>query len=194
MSEYSILLVDDEPEIVKQFARALKSEKYNVDTAYSGEEAWEKYQQRYYDVVIVDWLLEKMNGMELLQKIDAIHPFAKVIMITAFGDEQTAIEAHHFHAFDYLKKPVDMDELLKKVKEAINRKDGVIAALENWVETHPDDAVRPLKATLSGKDGNQVWSAKEILEEIKSNSERGKQEYQKLIQLTIDLLTRGRVQ
>ena len=194
MSQGTILLVDDEPEIVEQYARALRSEGYEVDTAFSGEEAWEKYQARYYDVVIADWRMGKMNGLELLHNIDQMHPFAKVIIITGFGDESTAIEAHHYHAFDYLKKPVDIDELLNKVQEAIQRKDGVIAAIEDWVATHPEESSEPLKATLSEAQGVQVWSAKDILEEIKSNTERGRQEYRKLIKLTIDLLTRGRIQ
>ena len=114
-------------------------------------------------------------------------------MITAFGDEQTAIDAHHYHAFDYLKKPVDLNVLIDKVNEAIQRKDGIISALEDWVTTHPEESKRPMKATLSGKSDNQVWSAKDILDEIKGNTKRGRQEYHKLIQLTIDLLTRGRI-
>ena len=194
MSQGTILLVDDEPEIVEQYARALRSEGYEVDTAFSGEEAWEKYQARYYDVVIADWRMGKMNGLELLHNIDQMHPFAKVIIITAFGKKSTAIEAHHYHAFDYLEKPVDIDELLNKVQEAIQRKDGVIAAIEDWVAKHPEEAAQPLKATLSEAQKVQVWSAKDILDEIKSNTERGKKEYRKLIQLTIDLLTRGRIQ
>ncbi|MBM3237438.1 response regulator [Candidatus Poribacteria bacterium] len=194
MSQETILLVDDEQEIVEQYARALKSGGYEVDTAFSGEEAWDKYQARYYDVVIADWVMEKMNGSALLRKIDQMHPFAKVIIITGFSDKSKAIEAHHYHAFDYLEKPIDMDELLNKVQEAIQRKDGVIAALEDWVATHPEEASQPLKATLSEEQEVQVWSAKEILEEIKRNTERGRQEYQNLVQLTIDLLTRGRIQ
>ena len=189
MSKGTILLVDDEPEIVEQFERALKREGYDVDTAFSGEEGWKKYQSRYYDVVLVDWRMGKMSGLDLLREIDQMHPFAKVIMITAYGDESTAIEAHHYHAFDYLRKPIDIDELLSKVREAIQRKDGVINAIEDWVATHPEESSRPLKGTLSG----QVWSAKEILEEIKNNTERGRKECRKLLQLTIDLLTRGKV-
>ena len=93
MSQRTILLVDDEPEIVEQFERALKREGYEVDTAFSGEEGWEKYQSRYYDVVLVDWRMGKMSGLDLLHQIDQAHPpSAKVIMITAHGDESTSIE------------------------------------------------------------------------------------------------------
>jgi len=188
-----ILIVDDESQILRQFARALEREGYTVDTALSGEEGWNKYSGQYYDVVLADWKMDKMNGMELLEKIDNIHPHGKVIMITAFGDEQTAIDAHHRHAFDYLKKPVDMNFLISKVREALNRKDGIITALEKWVETHPDESEKPMKAVFSPDGSQQVWNAREILEEIRGNTERGQKEYQKLVQLTVDLLSRGRI-
>jgi DNA-binding NtrC family response regulator len=192
MSQGKILVVDDEADILEEFERAL-TKYYSVDTAYSGEEGWEKYQHNYYDVVFVDWKMDKMNGMQLLEKIDQKYPFSKVIMITAFGDEDTAVEAHHHHAFDYLRKPIRRDKLLQTVEEAMLRKDGVISALEDWVITHPKEADYPQKATFSSDGGAQVWSAKNVLEEIKRNTTRGKQEYQKLIQLTVDLLTRGKI-
>nr|VFK58849.1 MAG: Response regulator receiver domain-containing protein [Candidatus Kentron sp. UNK]VFK68601.1 MAG: Response regulator receiver domain-containing protein [Candidatus Kentron sp. UNK] len=107
MNEVKVLIVDDEEDIAQGFERTLKREGYHVEQAYSGEEAWEKYQRQYFDVVLSDWKMGKMNGMDLLEKIDGNAPRSRVIMITAFGDEDSAIEAHHRHAFDYLKKPVD---------------------------------------------------------------------------------------
>ncbi len=191
MNKGKILLIDDEPEILAEFERALKSEGYLVDTALSGEEGWEKYQETYYDVVVTDWKMGEMNGLELLNKIDRTDAYAKVIIITGFGDEDTAIEAHHYHAFDYIKKPVDREDLLSRVEEAVRRKDGVISALEEWVASHPEEAKRPLKGTLSG---TKIWSPKDVLDEIKRKTERGRHEYQKIIQLTMDLLKRGRVE
>ncbi len=193
MSRGMVLLIDDEQEIVEQCSRALRSEGYEVDTASNGKEGWERYQTRYYDVVVADWRMPDMDGLELLQNIDRMHPFAKVIIITAFGDEEFKRIVTSAHAFGYLEKPVDIDKLLSKVEEAVQRGDGVIAALENWVETHPEEASRPIKATFSEAREGHFWSAKEILDEIKGNTERGREEYQKLIQLTIDLLTRGKI-
>lgn len=187
MSQGTILLVDDDPQIKEGFGDSLESEGYTVDTAYSGEEGWEKYQKRYYDLVITG-LMQKIDGMELLKKIDNTYPFSKVIMITAYRDEQTVIEAHHYHPFDYLIKPVDIKDLLQVVKEAMQRRDGIITAMEDWVETHPEESTKPLKAVE-----DQVWSAKDALDEIKSNTERGRQEYQKIINLTVHLLTRGKI-
>jgi hypothetical protein len=83
---------------------------------------------------------------------------------------------------------------LDKVQEPISQKDRIIAAIEDWVTTHPEEAAQPLKATLSETQKPKIWwSAKDILEEIKNDTERGRREYNKLIQLTIDLLTRGRI-
>jgi len=195
MSQVKILLVDDEPQILKQFERALKRVSYEVDVAYSGEEGWEKYQQNYYDVIVVDWRMGKMSGMDLMREIDEKHPHphTKMIMVTAYGDESTAIDAHHHHAFDYLKKPVDMVEFRKKIEEAVKRRDGIIESLEDWVETHPEEATRPHKATFDENGERQIWSAKEVLEEIRKNTDFGRREYQNIVKLTIDLLTRGKI-
>jgi DNA-binding NtrC family response regulator len=188
-----ILLIDDEPQIVKQFTRMLESEGFEVETASSGEEGWEKYQKQYYDVVLIDWKMGKMNGLEVMEKIDKMNPNAKTIMITAFGDEQTAIDAHNRHAFDYLKKPVEKNDLIDKVREALDRRDGILAALEDWVQTHPEEAQEPMKMVFSPEGEKKVWNAREILEEIRGNTEMGRKEYQNLVQLTIDLLTRGKI-
>ncbi|MDM8561647.1 response regulator [Candidatus Parabeggiatoa sp. HSG14] len=194
MNKDTVLILDDEVHIVDQFARALKREGYDVDTAYTGKDGWEKYQKRYYDVVIVDQRMEKMNsGMLLLQQIDAKHPTAKVIMITGYGDERTAIEAHHNHAFDYLTKPVDIPELTKKVNEAMSRKDLIIDALEEWVETHPEEASQPDNVVFTDSGEPKVWSAKDSLEAIKANSPEGRDEYKNIVKLTLDLLTRGKI-
>jgi DNA-binding NtrC family response regulator len=189
-----ILIIDDDQGVVSTFQDALEMEKgYEVEVAYNGEEGWEKYQQHYYDVVLVDWKMGKMNGMQVLENIDNMHPNAKVIMVTGFGDENSAIEAHHRHAFDYLKKPVDMEVLLQTVQNALKRRDGVIDALEEWVETHPEEATQPQRATLSETGEMRVWSAKQVLEEIKRNTGLGRKEYKNLLKLTIDLLTRGKL-
>lgn len=186
-----VLLVDDEPEILKLFSRTLEREGYQVETAKSGTEGWEKYQNNYYDVVIVDWRMPGMDGMKLMQHIDGQIPRPHVIMITAYADRDSAIEAHHQHAFDYLTKPVDSDVLIDTVNKAAQRKDGIIAALESWVETHPEEADKPERASFSSGSMSRTWSAREILEEIRRNTPKGQQEYQKLVKLTVDLLTRG---
>lgn len=188
-----ILIIEDDQNIVSVFQDGLEMEGYEVDVAYNSEEGWEKYQQHYYDVVIVDWKMGKMDGVQVLKNINDMHPNAKVIMITGFGDVKTVIEAQHYHAFDCLQKPVDMKVLLQTVQEALKRRDSVIEALEEWVETHPEEADRLQRATLTKTGEMQVWSAKQVLEEIKRNTPFGREEYKNLLKLTTDLLTRGKL-
>lgn len=194
MSQGKILVVDNEPAIIDEFERAIKRSGYSVDTAFSGEEGWEKCKNNYYDVVITDWKMGKMSGLELARKIDTEYPVTKIIIITAFGLEfETVVENDHYRPFDYFRKPVDMNDFVQKLNEAVQRKDGVISALEEWVLSHPEESDRPMKATLSDDKDTHIWSARNILEEIRRNTERGRAEYEKLIQLTIDLLTRQRI-
>nr|VFK13852.1 MAG: Response regulator receiver domain-containing protein [Candidatus Kentron sp. LFY] len=116
-----ILVVDDDEGIVKEFKRALESEDYQVESAYSGEEAWEKYRQQQPVVVLTDYRMGGMSGIELAERIDKADPFTMVILATAFGDEENAVEAIHRHVFDYLRKPVDIDILIDTVKRAVTR-------------------------------------------------------------------------
>ncbi len=142
----------------------------------------------------VDWKMDKLRPV--LENIENMHSEVNVIMMD-LGDESNAIEAHHRHTVDYLKKPVNMEMLLQKVQEKVQevltRKDGIIEALEEWVETHPEEANQPQRATLTKTGEMQVWSAKQVLEEIKKNTPFGRKEYKNLIKLTTDLLTRGKL-
>nr|VFK31732.1 MAG: Response regulator receiver domain-containing protein [Candidatus Kentron sp. MB]VFK75633.1 MAG: Response regulator receiver domain-containing protein [Candidatus Kentron sp. MB] len=193
MQAARILVVDDDPGIVKQFTRALESEKYRVEPAYSGEEAWEKYQQAYFDVVITDWQMGEMSGVDLARKIDVLRPGAHVIIVTAFGDEFEKVISlgRDYHPFDYLQKMVDMNVLLKKVAQAVARRDPIIEALEEWVEKHPEEADEQTHVDFSNPP--QTWSAREMLAEIQGNTERGREEYKDMVKLTFYLMTHGNI-
>jgi len=149
MNNMTILLIDDEPDIVKLLEKALENEGYTVHTACNGKEGWKKYQSNSYDVVVVDNQMEQMTGMELLQKIIERNPFAAVIMITAFSSEEIVIKAfNEFHASGYLTKPFSPSALLEKVKVVIERKTRIatewyehnlpfpIASTRSMIETH----------------------------------------------------------
>nr|VFK61197.1 MAG: Response regulator receiver domain-containing protein [Candidatus Kentron sp. TUN] len=191
MQKARILVVDDEQDMVKQLTRALESEDYRVEPAYSGEEAWEKYQNTYFDVVITDWKMGEMSGVDLARRIDALRPGAHVIILTAFGEEFEEVISlgQDYHPFDYLRKSVDMDVLLKKVAQAVARRDPIIEALEEWVERHPEEADEQTHVDFSNPP--KTWSAREMLAEIHGNTERGREEYKDIIDLTVYLMTRG---
>jgi len=114
-----ILLVDDEAgqrDLLKGF---LSKKNYEVHAASNGEEALEKYHSVFSPVALVDMKMPGMNGLELLTRLRQINPFIQVIVLTAFGSVETAVQAMKAGAFDYLTKPVsDLEELLIKLEKA----------------------------------------------------------------------------
>ena len=123
MPRHNILVVDDEKNILKVVSLTLKENHYEVDTARSSEEAIEKFAQNTFDLVITDLKLPGKTGIDLLSYIKAREPDVPVIMITAFGTIETAIHAMKNGAFNYLTKPVNPDELLTVIREALEKSD-----------------------------------------------------------------------
>jgi two-component system, NtrC family, response regulator AtoC len=103
----NILVVDDEEGIRSFLVEALDSEGYQVDDAEDGLVAQEKIEARCYQVVLTDLRMPGLDGMGLLHKIRADHPDTEVIVLTAHGTVETAVQAMKLGAFDYLQKPVD---------------------------------------------------------------------------------------
>jgi DNA-binding NtrC family response regulator len=121
MQEYNILIVDDEKNILKLASATLKKEGYRVETAQSSEEAIEKFGQGSYHLVITDLKLPGKTGIELLGYLKSRDADLPVVVITAFGTIENAVEAMKKGAFNYLTKPVNPDELLSVAKEAIEK-------------------------------------------------------------------------
>ena len=120
MQKHNILVVDDEKNILKVVSMTLKS-LYDVDTARSAEEAIEKFNQHAYELVITDLKLPGKSGLDLLEYIRSRDSNMPVIMITAFGTIENAINAMKKGAFNYLTKPVNPDELQTVIREAIEK-------------------------------------------------------------------------
>ena len=116
---YKILLVDDEPSILSVLSTLLKAEKYEVVTALGGEKAKECLSQQEFDLMLSDIRMSPINGMELLKLAHEQYPSMTVIMLTAYGSVETAIEALKLGAFDYITKPFKVDELLITVQRAL---------------------------------------------------------------------------
>ncbi len=113
----SILIVEDSPEMVYPFVELL-SDSYTVITATKGKIAIEKIQsdRQDIDLVILDFKLPDISGLDVLKKIKNIKPHVPVILITAYGDENIAVEAFRNGARDYMKKPFNYNELIKKIE------------------------------------------------------------------------------
>lgn len=119
MSSKKILVVDDEKNQRDLLSGFLSKKGFNVITAENGEDALTRYHEIFAPVAIVDMKMPGMSGMELLSKLKEINPFIQVLVLTAFGSVETAVESIKAGAFDYLTKPVeDLDELIVKLDKA----------------------------------------------------------------------------
>ena len=126
-----ILVVDDEEPVRKLLRRILGEAGYNVDTAATGQEALDKVSQLNAGVVLLDIKMPGMSGMEVLQQITTNWPETCVVMATAAGDAQTAVEAMKAGAYDYITKPFDRDDVVLKVQKAVEKRDLLWHLLKN---------------------------------------------------------------
>jgi len=115
-----ILIVDDEEDLTLGYSKCLLKEGYEVKTASSGEEALDILKKEIFDLVLLDIRLPKMDGMEVLSKALQNNPDLLVIMITAHGSVQSAVDAMRLGAHDYLTKGFDHAELRVVVKKALD--------------------------------------------------------------------------
>ena len=115
----SILVIDDDDQLRISFCKLLKQENYLVTGAASGEAGIEIVKQNALDLVILDMQLPGINGMETFKQIKDIDAKLPVIIVTAFGTTEIAIEATKMGAYDYVLKPFDVPEMLNLIKQAI---------------------------------------------------------------------------
>ncbi len=115
----SILIVDDDDQLRQSFQKLLAEEGYDVRTAASGEAALEAVRQAVPDLVIMDVRMPGMSGLDAFQAMREIEPKLPVIIMTAFGTTETAIEATKRGAFDYILKPFEIPEILRQIEQAL---------------------------------------------------------------------------
>ena len=105
-SPFSLLVVDDEPDLRTLYELTLLREGYDIDTAGSVEEALARLEARRYSLVITDMRLPDGSGLDLLRRLEETDRSEKAIVITAYGSAENAVEALKARAYDYLTKPV----------------------------------------------------------------------------------------
>jgi DNA-binding response OmpR family regulator len=118
MEPIRLLLVDDEEDFVATLAQRLHLRGYEAAVASDGEEALNMIERHTYDVLVLDLMLPGMSGLDVLQAVKRQVPDLPVIMLTGQGSTREGMEGMHSGAFDYMMKPVDFDELKKKIDEA----------------------------------------------------------------------------
>lgn len=118
----SILLVDDEEFSRKLYSDILTEENYSVKSAKSAEEALEIMGRASFDIMVADFILPQMNGIDLCKKAKSIDPTLDTVIITAHGSMESAIEALKFGIQDYLLKPINPEELKLTIKRLLSLK------------------------------------------------------------------------
>ncbi len=122
--QIKLLFVDDEVAYVNVLANRLIKRNIEVEKAYSGAEGIQALRKQDFDVAILDLKMEDMDGIEVLKIFKKMYPQIEVIMLTGHGSEKAAREGIEFGAFDYLTKPCELDELLQKIHEAVQKRRG----------------------------------------------------------------------
>ena len=117
--DIKVLVVDDEIEIQKILSKILIRKGYAVETAGNGKEALSLMRKVKPDIVLLDIMMPKLDGIETLRRIKALHEKVIVMMITAYGSIKTAREAMRFGAYDYITKPFDMDFIYQIIEESL---------------------------------------------------------------------------
>lgn len=121
MARKSILVVDDEKNQREILETILSGEGYDVTTASSGEAAMKFVESRRFDLVLTDLKMTGMSGLDLLKELTNFDRSIIVILLTAHGSVDSAVDALRLGAFDYLQKPYDSDKLLETVSRALNK-------------------------------------------------------------------------
>lgn len=131
---FSVLVVDDEPNIRSGFAKGLAGEADHIDTAANVDEALVKFSKTDYPLVLVDVRLScARTGIDLLKEIIHLRPQTTVIVMTAHGTIETAVEAMRAGAFDFISKPVDLNLVRQQVRKA---REHYRLRMENWKLKH----------------------------------------------------------
>src|SRR5271157_4063031 len=113
-----LLLVDDEEGYVTVLAKRLSKRNFQVKTALSGTEAIRILRNESFDLAVLDFKMEDMDGIEVLKIFKVMEPKMPVIILTGHGSETAAREGMEYGAFDYLVKPCDLSELVERIREA----------------------------------------------------------------------------
>ncbi|MFH0958792.1 MAG: response regulator [Pseudomonadota bacterium] len=122
MSEFKVLLVDDETDFVETLVKRLRKRKLDVRAASSGQQALELLAESPSDIVVLDVKMPDMDGIETLRRIKKIDPCVEVVMLTGHANVEVAMQGMELGAFDYLMKPIDIDDLLYKLQDAFKKK------------------------------------------------------------------------
>jgi DNA-binding NtrC family response regulator len=122
MERFNVLLVDDEREFLETLVKRIQKRNVSATGVTSGEEALAFLEKNPVDVVVLDVRMPGMDGIETLRALKRQYPLTEVVMLTGHASLEVAIEGMELGAFDYLMKPVEIDDLLYKLQDANKRR------------------------------------------------------------------------
>jgi len=166
--EEKILIVDDEEVIRHVLFRRLLQEGYSCTTANHGKEALSLYYKDNFSLIISDIKMPEMTGIELLQKVKAIDPKMKMIMVTAYPEIDLAVNAMKLGAYDFIIKPADLDLIVMSVKKALESKrlEEEIEAYHNRLEEMVEERTAKLQQAYRYLKKSHLDSVKVLAEAI----------------------------
>lgn len=148
----NILVVDDEPVARQSLTEILRLEGYAVNSVPNGQAAVEYVRTHPIELIIVDLRMPGMDGLEVIQVVNQISPETEVILLTAFGTTETAIQALRLRVHDYLLKPAPPAQVVNSVKKGLVRREARLKARGGTATMEVDDVA--LEITL--KDGTHI--------------------------------------
>lgn len=122
MTQARIMVIDDEKIVGDMAKMSLEDEGYAVETFLNAEPALERLRQRQFDVVVTDYKMKGIDGMEVLKTVRSLYPATQVIMITAFANLEAAIEALRRDVHDFFPKPVRIAQLKASIERALQKR------------------------------------------------------------------------
>ena len=121
MNSHKIMIIDDEKIVGDMSKLSLEQEGYIVETFLNAEPALKRLKEEKFDVVVTDYKMKGIDGMEVLKTVKDLYPATQVIMITAFANLDAAIEALRRDVHDFFPKPVKIKELKASIKRALEK-------------------------------------------------------------------------
>jgi DNA-binding NtrC family response regulator len=122
MADEKVLLVDDDSEFVETLSDRMTARGLDVDTATSGPEAIAKVEEGSYDAIVVDLMMPGMDGIETLKQMLKVNPDLQIILLTGHATVEKGVQAVKIGASDFLEKPANLADLLKKIEEAKSKR------------------------------------------------------------------------
>lgn len=135
-----ILLVEDDPCLAEALGEALSDQRYVVDQARDGEAAWEQIRSFEYDLILLDVMLPKLDGITLCKRLRSYGYLVPILMVTALDMSTDKVIGLDAGADDYMVKPIDLPELLARIRSLLRRNSSSSSPILEWGQLHLDPA------------------------------------------------------